>query len=143
MDRHEKERRYLQRVVALAGLVPVSAGLYGVLFGAGLTGETGLSLSGDSHYRYLSGLLLGIGLLFWSGIPAIEEKAGRFQLLTLIVVAGGLGRLAGLGMTGVPSLVMLAALAMELLVTPLVCLWQARVARLYRSPVPPAGKGIP
>ena len=137
MDRHEKERRYLQRVVAVAGLVPVSAGFYGVLFGAGITGEPLLSVSGDSHYRYLSGLLLGAGLLFWSGIPAIEDKTGRFQLLTLVVMAGGLGRLAGLGMTGVPSLVMLAALVMELVVTPLVCLWQARVARLFRRPIQP------
>lgn len=131
MDRHEKERRYLQRAVALAAVVPVSAGLYGVLFGAGLTGEQSLSVSGDSHYRYLSGLLLGMGLLFWSGIPAIEQKGGRFQLLTLIVAAGGLGRLAGLGITGIPSLTMLGALAMELVVTPAICLWQLRVSRLY------------
>ena len=134
MVRHERERRYLQRAVALAGLVPISAGLYGVLFGAGLTGER-LGVSGDSHYRYLSGLLLGIGLLFWSGIPSIEDKSGRFQLLTLIVLAGGLGRLAGLGITGIPSFVMLAALVMELVVTPIVCLWQARIARLFRRPV--------
>ena len=132
MERHGTERRYLQYAVAVAGLVPISAGLYGVLFGAGLTREAALTVSGDSHYRYLSGLLLGIGLLFWSGIPAIEEKSGRFQLLTLVVVIGGLGRLVGLGLTGVPSLVMLFALAMELVVTPLVCLWQARIARLSR-----------
>lgn len=136
MDRHEKERRYLQRAVALAAVVPVSAGLYGVLFGAGLTGEQGLSVSGDSHYRYLSGLLLGIGLLFWSAIPAIEQKRGRFQLLTLVVVAGGLGRLAGLGITGIPSLTMLGALAMELAVTPAICLWQMRVSRLHAYPSP-------
>lgn len=136
MDRHERERRYLQRVVAVAGLVPVSAGLYGVLFGAGLTGEQGLSVSGDSHYRYLSGLLLGIGLLFWSSIPSIEEKTGRFQLLTIIVVLGGLGRLIGLGITGIPSLTMLGALVMELVVTPVVCLWQLRVSRAVAQPSP-------
>jgi hypothetical protein len=138
MDRVERERRYLQRVVAAAGLVPVASGLFGVLFGATLTGDAGLSVSGDSHYRYLSGLLLGIGLLFWSCIPAVEQKTGRFQCLTLVVVAGGLARLAGLGLTGVPSLPMLGALAMELVVTPLLCLWQARVARQYRPRIPPA-----
>ncbi len=135
IDRLERERRLLQRVIAVAGLVPVTAGLYGVLFGAGLTGDR-MSVSGDSHYRYLSGLLLGLGLLFWSAIPAIEEKTGRVQLLTLAVVAGGLGRLAGLALTGLPSLSMAGALAMELLVTPLVCLWQLRVARAYRDPEP-------
>ena len=132
MDRLERERGLLQKVVAVAALVPSAGGLFGILFGPTLTGDAGVSVSGDSHYRYLSGLLLGIGLLFWSCIPAIEQKAGRFQCLTLIVVAGGLGRLAGLGLTGVPSLVMLGALAMELVVTPGLCLWQARVAQRYR-----------
>jgi hypothetical protein len=128
MDRVERERRLLQKVVAIAGLVPVGAGLYGVVFGAALTGDSGMSISGDSHYRYLSGLLLGIGLLFWSGIPGIERNKGRFQLLTLIVVVGGLARLGGLLLTGLPALTMLFALVMELVVTPVVCLWQMRVA---------------
>lgn len=132
--RLERERRLLQRVVAVAGLVPVGAGLYGILFGAGLTGDR-LGVSGDSHYRYLSGLLLGIGLLFWSAIPSIEQRTGRMQVLTLVVVAGGLGRLAGLGLAGLPGLSMIAALVMELLVTPLVCLWQMRVARRYAGAV--------
>jgi hypothetical protein len=57
--------------------------LFGVLFGPTLTGEANISVSGDSHYRYLSGLLLGIGLLFWSCIPGIEAKTGRSQCLTL------------------------------------------------------------
>jgi hypothetical protein len=138
MDRLERERRLLQKVVAAAAVVPIAAGLFGVLFGPTLTGDSGLSVSGDSHYRYLSGLLLGIGLLFWSCIPSIEGKAARFQCLTLIVVAGGLGRLVGLGLTGIPSLVMLGALAMELVVTPILCLWQGRVARGYRLAAPDA-----
>ncbi|MDB5589691.1 DUF4345 family protein [Enterovirga sp.] len=133
MDRLERERRVLQYVISLGALLPVAAGLYGVLFAAGLTGDQ-LGVAGDSHYRYLSGLLLGIGLLFWSCVPAIESKGGRIGLLTLIVVAGGLGRLAGLLLTGLPALSMLGALAMELIVTPIVCLWHYRVARLYRDP---------
>lgn len=130
-ERGERERRLLQRAVGIAGIVPVSAGLYGVLFGSVLTGDGGLGVSGDSHYRYLSGLLLGVGLLFWSCIPAIEEKTGRARLLTLVVVAGGLGRLAGLALSGIPSLPMLGALAMELVVTPALCLWQTRVAGIH------------
>ena len=136
MDRVEKERRWLQKVVGVAGLVPFVAGLYGVVFGAALTGDAGLSAAGDSHYRYLSGLLFGIGLMFWSGIPAIERNTGRFQILTLIVVVGGLARLFGLVLTGMPSLTMVGALVMELGVTPLVCLWQFRVARQHPVLVP-------
>ncbi len=99
---YETERRALQRVVAVAGLVPVLGGLYGVLFGqAGLGGGT-FDVSTDSHFRYLSGLLLGIGLLFWSTIPGIETKSSLFRFLTMVVVLGGLARLLGLWLTECP-----------------------------------------
>lgn len=125
-------RRGLQVAVALAGIVPVGAGLAGVLIGArmadGAAGGIVAGLSLDSHVRYLSGLLLAIGLAFWSLIPTIERRSAAFRLLTAIVVVGGIARLAGLGLAGVPSMAMLLALVMELVVTPLLCLWQARVA---------------
>lgn len=124
----DRERRLLQRVVAVAALVPVLTGLAGVLLGmAGITGDR-LGVSADSHFRYLSGLLLGIGLLFWWTVPRIEEHGTLFRFLTLVVVIGGLARLLGLTLTGIPSLAMLGGLGMELVVTPLICLWQVRVA---------------
>jgi predicted MFS family arabinose efflux permease len=127
----DRERRLLQRIVAVAALVPVLSGLSGVVFGFALTGDRTMSVSADSHFRYLSGLLLGIGLCFWSTVPSIEEKTTFFRFLTLVVVLGGLARLLGLWLTGVPSLTMMAALVMELVVTPALCLWQTRVANRY------------
>ena len=47
-----------------------------------------------THAAYLSGLLLGIGLGFWSLIPRIETEGRIFTLLTGIVMLGGLARLA-------------------------------------------------
>ena len=130
-----RERKLLQQAVGLAAIVPVSAGLYGVLFGHSLTGDTGVSPSADSHFRYLSGLLLGIGLCFWSTIPSIEEKTGRFRLLAVIVVLGGFGRLIGLWFTGLPSLYMIGGFFMELVVTPILCLWQTRISHGYPDEV--------
>ncbi|MCC0806916.1 DUF4345 domain-containing protein [Methylobacterium sp. W2] len=124
-----REREALQRVVAVAAIIPVASGLFGILFGLGGIGGDSLSqISADSHFRYLSGLLMGIGILFWTCVPAIEAKSRLFRFLTLVVVLGGLARLLGLYLTGLPSAVMLGALAMELVVTPLLCLWQMRVA---------------
>jgi hypothetical protein len=132
MDGAERERRLLQRIVGLLALIPVAAGLFGILFGAALTGDGDrVSVSADSHFRQMSGLLLGIGLCFLSTVPGIEEKTGRFRLLTILVVIGGLGRLAGLLLTGLPSLYMLTGLFMELVVTPVLCFWQTRVANHY------------
>jgi hypothetical protein len=124
------ERRLLQLAVAFGGIVPVGAGLLGVLAGASMVPEgTAAGISLDSHVRYLSGLLLAIGMLFWAAIPRVEIHSRRFRLLTLIVFVGGLARLTGL-LNGVPSAPMLFGLAMELVVTPLICLWQARIARI-------------
>ena len=82
----------------------------------------------DSHFRYLSGLLFAIGLGFASTIPNIENHKSRFQLLTMIVLIGGMGRLAGIFLNGIPDNPMLFALVMELVVTPLLCLWQRRIS---------------
>jgi hypothetical protein len=119
----------LRVAVALGGIVPVAAGLAGVVSGAAmLGGHPAANLTLDSHLRYLSGLLLAIGLGFWSTIPRIEAHTARFRLLTAIVVAGGLGRLYGILVEGLPPAPMLFGLAMELGVTPLLCWWQGRVA---------------
>jgi hypothetical protein len=128
--------RNLQIAIALAGIVPVGGGLAGVLLGPqmadgmfpGLIGATFL----DSHFRYLSGLLLGIGLIFWRLIPVIERRGETVRILTLVVVAGGLSRLYGAIMTGQFTIEILLCLVMELGVTPLICLWQWRVARQLR-----------
>ena len=129
-----RETRLLQQTVGLLSIVPFATGLFGVLFGPALTNET-VSVSGDSHFRFLSGLLLAVGVGFWSTVPGIESKTGRIRLLAALVVIGGLSRLLGLVLTGVPSLLMLGGLAMELVVTPLICLWQTRVANRHAEQV--------
>jgi len=128
------EKRMLQACVAVAAVLPVAAGLCGVIDGGRMIDGLDLSRAGDSHFRYLSGLLLGIGLAFWSTIPAIERRRAPFQLLAAIVVVGGIGRLISLVVAGTPNAPMLAALVMELGVVPALALWQARVARNARRP---------
>ena len=123
------ERHWLQFTIALAGFVPVSAGFAGAILGSAMAGEVAYDASLDSHVRYLSGLLLGIGLAFWESIPQIERRTDRVRLLTLLVVLGGLVRLIGILRVGVPGHAMIFGLCMELVVTPLICLWQSRVAR--------------
>ena len=122
-------RLLLQITIAILAFVPVTAGLSGVFAGMGLTDETLFDTALDSHLRYLSGILLAIGLMFWTSIPAIETKSARFQLLTALVFIGGLARLGGVIIHGMPPDGMMFGLFMELIVTPLLCLWQNSVAR--------------
>ena len=123
----QAEKKLLQITITIACLVPLSAGFCGAFMGAAFLG--GGSQEMDSHMRYLSGLLFAIGLSFLSSIAHIERHADRIQLLTLIVVVGGIARLAGFFINGVPALTMFAALVMELVVTPLICVWQFRLAK--------------
>lgn len=120
----------LQFAIALSGLIPVSAGLAGILLGPGMVGSLATSsVSLDSHYRYLSGLLLGIGIGFWLTIPHVERQGRLVQLLTAVVVFGGMGRLCSLASAGIPSYPMLFGLFMELAVTPLLAIWQYSLAK--------------
>jgi hypothetical protein len=116
-------RNALRVCVALAALVPVTGGLFGAVHSLG-----GVSAWSADHYRYLSGLLLAVGLGFWSTVPQIERHAQRFRLLTGIVFVGGLCRLLGVALGDPLTPAVAAALAMELGVTPLLCLWQAQVS---------------
>jgi hypothetical protein len=135
-----REKTLLQTCVAVAACVPVIAGAAGVVLGADMIPHVQRLASLDSHYAYLSGLLLAIGLGFWSSIPAIERRSGRVRLLTAVVVVGGLGRAFALLRDGSPGAAMHLALVMELGVTPLICLWQGRVARLSRAEPPGPGR---
>ncbi len=122
------ERRLLQIAVALAGLVPVLAGALGALR------PELLDLAGPphalTHAAYLSGLLMGLGLAFWSLIPSIERQTRIFSLLTAIVFLGGLARALAAARLGAWGLPVVLPLIMELGVTPALWLWQRRVSSI-------------
>jgi hypothetical protein len=131
--RAARERHALQLTVSLLALVPILAGLTGILCGLSLfDAHAGLSRSGDSHVRYLSGVMLAIGLGFWSTVPRIEAQGARFRLLTVLVLTGGLARLYALALLGLPAIGMIAGLVMELLVTPGLACWRESLERRTR-----------
>jgi Domain of unknown function (DUF4345) len=113
-------RRMLQVSVAIAALVPVIAGTWGVL--------TGLNAASPSHERYLSGVLVAIGIGFWSTVQHIEDKTRLFRQLALLVIAGGLCRLLGVALGDGVGWSVSGPLIMELVVTPLLLVWQSRLA---------------
>lgn len=130
------ERRLLQAAVALGCLSPLWFGLKGVIEGpAMLFGVDPGASAPDlvSHYRYLSGLFFGLGLVLASCVPRIEARTARLRWAAGAIVLGGLARLGGLAMGDAPSLAHHVALAAELGLTPVLVLWQARVARRWTA----------
>lgn len=126
------EKRLLQTVVAIACLVPLLAGSIGILGGAAWLEHGPVATDLDSHFRYISGIFLGVGIAFASCVPGIEDKGPRLRMLAGFVVLGGLARLLSLVETGIPGGGMQFGLVMELAVTPLLALWQASFAHRYR-----------
>ena len=126
----QNSKRLLQIAVAAGGGVPVFAGLAGAVLGLDMLGGSSTAdVTLASHFQYLSGILLAIGLGFWSTIGSIELKSARFTLLTALVEVGGVARLWSWVHFGLPGLPMMLALVMELGVTPALALWQWRVAK--------------
>ena len=129
--RRQTERRLLQAAVALGCLSPLIFGLRGIVEGPAMVGTAHALPDLASHYRFLSGLFLGVGLVLLSCVPAIERRTARFRWTCAAVVIGGLARAFGIVTGGAPSAGHWLALAAELGVVPLLLLWQARVARRF------------
>ncbi|KQM98785.1 DUF4345 domain-containing protein [Sphingomonas sp. Leaf25] len=126
-----RERTLLQAVVALACIVPLTTGTIGIVRGAGWL-QSGPAVDLDSHFRYLSGIFVVMGLGFVGCIPGIERKGTRLRLLGAMVVAGGMARLLSLAELGMPSTGHVAGLCIELIGVPLILGWQTRVAHRCR-----------
>ena len=128
-------KRPLQIVVGVLAATPVGVGLAGIVLGPAFLGlKASWPADLDSHFRFLSGVFLAVGISWYSCIPDIGARTGRFRLLAAMTFAGGLARLLSLSMAGAPSVGHLAGLCVELVVVPLLVVWQARVARAGSKP---------
>jgi hypothetical protein len=133
--KRETERRLLQIAIAFGCLSPFCFGLRGMFEGPAMLAGVGSGQAPPdllSHYRYLSGLFFGLGLVLLSCLPRIERHTGRFRWACGAIVGGGLARALGLAIGDAPSAAHHLALVAELGLVPLLVLWQGRVARLFR-----------
>ena len=122
------ERRLLQIAVLVAALGPIWVGVGGVLWGAAAAGGY-LAGPADSQFRYLSGLLIGVGAAYAVLAPRIEREGARLFMLTLIMVLAGFCRASAMLTAARPGEGVSVALVAELVVAPALYLWQTRLAR--------------
>lgn len=124
------ERRLLQGVIAATCTVSLSASITSILSGPGWLMQNGdVTTDLDSHFRYLSGLLLAIAIGFLSCMRGIEQKGPRMRLLAAIVIVGGLSRAYSAAVIGLPSFGHLGGLTIELVIVPVITAWQWSFAR--------------
>lgn len=122
------ERRLLQIVLAIVGLVAITFGLTGVLFGTSLSGVR-LGVTMEGYVRFIKGVLVAVGLIYWSAIPQIEKRGERISLVTFILVLGAAGRLLSVIGHGFPTVGLLISLIGELVIVPLIWLWHRHLVR--------------
>lgn len=119
-------RRLLQVALLILSLSPLGFGTIGMVRGAEWLGHD-VAPDLDSHFRYLSGIFFGVGLALLACIPRIESATIRFRWIAALVIIGGLARLGGVLAGTVPGTPHLVGLGVEVVLTPLLVLWQSRL----------------
>lgn len=132
----QTHRRLLQLAIAIGAIVPVMAGTLGIVTGKDMVGVMPDNINLDSHVRYLSGILFAMGLAFWSFIPRITQRIAEIKVLTFVIFIGGLARAYAALFVAVPSLPMVLAIGMELVVTPALCVWAIYIRKHSSLSIP-------
>lgn len=131
-------RRGLQLVLAFLGTVAVVSGLSGMVAGpAVLPGAGPVDATVDSEFRFTNSFWWVAGLLVWWSVPRVERATTVLRMTLGAAFVGGLARLIAVAVSGWPHPVFIGALAIELVIVPLVLWWQARVVRATRSVASP------
>jgi hypothetical protein len=128
------ERRALQGILLVLSLVPV--------LGLALTwwqgpqlffGDAAVNIptSLDNQLRYLAGVYFGaVSLSIWWALPRIEERGLVITIAAVAIFVGGLGRCVSMVSVGLPDdPSMIGGVVLEMLVVPILALWQRRLAR--------------
>src|SRR3954469_5706003 len=123
------QRKLLQIAIAFAGLIGTAFGLAGVVLGTAFT-DVFDDGSVDSSVRFYKGMLLAVGLIYWSCIPDIERRGERMSLVTLILVCGAASRLMAVIGHGVANIGVLLSLIAGLILVPLLWWWQRHLAAM-------------
>lgn len=128
------KRNLLQILAAILGVIPIVTGIVG-MFGIHdpLYASAHLARSAvlDSNLRFFGGVWLGLGIALYWLIPRIEKETVLFRALWGMIFVGGIARLFSM-LELTPPWPFIAFTALEIIVGPILILWQARVSKLQR-----------
>ncbi|NYE96713.1 hypothetical protein FHU41_002963 [Psychromicrobium silvestre] len=120
-------------VVALLGLVIVGFGLFDLF-----TGTSGLpdaisekNATLESNYRFLAALMVGVGAAF----IAIAIKFTWANVLIFVcatIFLGGLARVVSWAISGLPNVLMILLMIIELVVPPVIAVWYLWINRTQK-----------
>jgi hypothetical protein len=124
-------RKNLQRAIVAFAVVAVVTGTLTVFFGSAIIPDGGsTTASVESELRFYAAWYLGAGLFLASLVPRIERRRLELRVVCLLFVLGGVGRIVGIADAGWPHPIFIGLLALELLLPPVLVVWQSRVSRV-------------
>ncbi len=122
-------KRGLQTVLAVLGMIPLLISALGITQGtARFLPASAITPDFDSHYRYITGYYLSLGLIALWVIPNIERHQSLFRIICFSVFMGGVGRAISIMQVGVPNPLTLFIMGWELCF-PLLLFWQNKIIR--------------
>lgn len=123
-------------------LIAIITGLGDLTLGAAMQKPLGLLLDAvainepllNSQIRFLGAVWFGYGLGLWLALRSISRHSALILGLLAVLVVGGVGRVLALLVNGLPASVtaggfILFALAIELVLAPVLMLWLSRYAQ--------------
>jgi hypothetical protein len=130
-------KRVLQTVLAILGLIPILTGGLDFVLGARSLHMVGslMPLDAvndvvlDSQIRFLAAIWLGVGIILYWVIPSIDRQTKLFRLLMGGIFLGGIGRMSSAVLVGIPPVQFLAVIVLELVGVPILILWQSVLSK--------------
>jgi hypothetical protein len=121
--------RSLRAVLTVGGAIVVATGIFGLATGAGgIPGDNVASASVESELRFLYVFWIAYGLALIRVAPRAVTETWAVRALALILFVAGVGRAVAWLDVGRPDGLFIALMAVELVVPPLLVVWQARLA---------------
>jgi Domain of unknown function (DUF4345) len=130
-------KKTLQTVLAILGLIPILTGGLDLLLGARSLRVVGSlipldALSDvvlDSQIRFLAAIWFGVGIILYWVIPSIDRQTTLFRLLMGAIFLGGIGRISSAVLLGIPPVQFIAVIMLELVGVPILVLWQSSISK--------------
>ena len=121
-------RKVLIATLTALGAIPVASGAVGVLLGpSGIAGGEITGSTVDSEYRFVNTFWLAAGIALWWSLREPESRARTTRTMLALAGLGAGPRLLSWAKRGAPHPSMRAALALELVVVPIILWWHGRV----------------
>jgi hypothetical protein len=128
-------KRGLQVVLVIGGLVAITTGLVAIIGGIDtFPGSPSAENPADNEGRFLNGIWVGFGVLILWVVPRVERETTLVRILAAAIFLGGLARLASIIDVGEPADMQYVLMGIELVLGPLVIVWQALLTRGEAAP---------